>query len=618
MPNRQAIKDHHLELRLFNERLLLAALIMICSSGVLLARLAYLQLYHYEHFTTLSQNNRIRLVALPPPRGRLYDRHGAVLADNLPSYRLEIIPEQVSDLPRTLRELGGIVELSPLDLDRFERTRSRQAAFQGIPLRFNLNDGEVANFAVDQHRFPGVEIQARLRRYYPHGTLGVHAIGYVGRINVRDLKRLDQRNYQATTHTGKLGVERFHETTLHGEVGFERVEVNAAGRRIRILQRHPPQPGQDIALTLDLELQAIAERALAGHRGAAVAIDPRNGEVLALVSVPAHDPNAFVQGISRSAYQALRNDPGQPLFNRAVQGQYPPGSTIKPLIGLAGLEFGATWPGRTMYAGPYYQLPERDRKYRDWKPGGHGLVDLDKSIAQSCDVFFYDLAYRLGIDQMASFLQQFGIGQKSGLDVIGESPGLLPTRDWKQGTRGEPWYPGETLIAGIGQGYMLATPLQLASATATIAMRGQRFRPHLLHAKRADSKGEFEVIPPEPLRPVVVRDVAFWDFVTEGMVHAVHSPNGTAFHTVGKHLPYRMAGKTGTAQVFGLQEGEEYDSDEIARHLHDHALFIGFAPLHEPRIAVAVIVENGGSGSAVAAPVAREIIDFFMQGRLSI
>ena len=617
MAVRQAIKDHYLELKLFNERLLLAALGVIALSLLLLGRLAYLQLYDYDHYTTLSQNNRIRLVALPPARGRIYDRNGTILADNLPSYRLEVIPEQVKDLDATLTELAEVIDISELQLARFHKARQRQPDFQGIPLRFNLQAQEVARFAVDQHRFPGVEIQARLRRHYPHQSLGVHALGYVGRLNERDLQRLNARNYQGTTHTGKLGVERYYESILHGEVGFERVEVNAAGRRVRVLERQPPKPGQDIALTLDLKLQAVAERALAGRRGAVVALDPRTGEVLVLASMPAHDPNTFVQGISHKAYEQLRDDPAQPLFNRAVQGRYPPGSTIKPLVGLAGLEYGATWPGRTMYAGPYYKLPERSRKYRDWKPGGHGLVDLDKSIAQSCDVYFYDLAHRLGIDQMAAFLERFDLGRPTGLDVVGEAAGLLPTRAWKRGARGEPWYPGETLIAGIGQGYMLTTPLQLASVTATVAMEGERYRPHLLHGQRAADRAGFDGPRQTPLQAIELREAKFWDFVIEGMAHAVHAPNGTAFQTVGKHLPYRMAGKTGTSQVFGLDEGEEYNSSELARHLRDHALFIGFAPLHEPRIAIAVIVENGGSGSAVAAPVAREVIDFYLNGRLS-
>lgn len=612
MTGHRAIKDSGLERRLFKSRLVIIAALVGAGLLGLVGRLAYLQVYAYEHFATLSEDNRVRLVPLPPPRGLIYDRNGVLLARNLPQYRLELVPEEIDDLGATLEQLRGLVDIRPVDIERFRSAVQRQQPFQGAPLRFNLGEQELARIAVNRHRFPGVAIKAHLGRHYPLARHGAHAVGYVGRLSEGDLARLDRRHYQGTSHVGKLGVERHYERRLHGEAGLEQVEVNAQGRRLRVLEREPPVPGEDIVLTLDARLQLVAETALDGRPGAVVAMDPGNGEVLALASIPSFDPNPFVNGLAERDYRALRDDPARPLFNRALAGQYPPGSTIKPVMALAGLEHGVVEPDERMFAGPYYRLPNRSRKYRDWKAGGHGWVDLGKAITQSCDVFFYDLAYRLGIDRMAAFLGRFGLGERTGIDVGGEASGLVPTREWKRGAHGEPWYPGETVIAGIGQGYMLTTPLQLATVAATLATRGERYRPHLLHAVTGSAGGEFEVVQPEALPPVGLSQDGHWQQVIEPMVGVMHEPNGTAYWTAGRDAAYEMAGKTGTAQVFGLEEGEEYDAEAIQRRLRDHALFLAFAPAQDPRIAVAVIVEHGGGGGSVAAPVARAVMDYYL------
>jgi penicillin-binding protein 2 len=612
MANLHAIKDLHLEQRLFGNRVLIAGILVSLLLMLVLGRLVYLQIVNYKYFTTQSQNNRVRLVAVPPPRGLVYDRNGVILAENLPSYQLEITPEQVEDLDATLAGLSSVITLTENEIDRFGKALRRKRPFERIPLKFNLSDEDVARFAVSRHQFPGVDINARLTRYYPMGGTAVHALGYVGRIDERDLQRVDADNYNGTSHIGKLGIEREYEALLHGQVGYQREEVNAEGRTLTVLEREPPRPGFDIVLSLDAGLQRLAEKELAGYNGAVVAIDPRNGEVLALASMPTYDPNLFVNGISTRDYAELNTGRARPLFNRALKGQYPPGSTIKPLVGLAGLEYQVTWPGKEMYAGPFYMLPNDERKYRDWKPEGHGVVDLDVSITQSCDVYFYDLAYKLGIDRIHSFLYEFGLGQATGIDVPGEEDGLLPSREWKQRARRMPWFPGETLIVGIGQGYMLTTPMQMAEFTSILAMRGERMRPRLLKAVRDPASGEQTLMDPEPRGRVQVRDERLWRYVIEPMEHVMHQRNGTAYWTAGHDAPYRIAGKTGTAQVFGLGADEEYEEENIAQHLRDHSLFVGFAPADDPRIAVAVIAENGGSGSKVAAPIARRLMDFYL------
>ncbi len=611
---RATIKDHIRESRLFNERAAVALVIALLLIGVIIARLVYLQIISHEHFATLADENRINIVAIPPTRGLIYDRNGVLLAQNLPAFSLEITPEQTPDLEATIAGLRSLLDISDEEVRRFHRQARQNRPFNSIPLKFHLSEEEVARFAVNRHRFPGVDIEARLIRDYPLGPLAVHAVGYVGRINEEELKTLDAANYSATRFIGKTGVEKYYEDLLHGRVGYKHVETNALGRILREVSRTPPVPGADIYLSLDINLQVLAEQALGERRGAVVALDPRNGEILALVSMPGYDPNPFVTGIDPAAYQALQSSPDKPLFNRALRGQYPPGSIIKPFIGLAGLDYLLLAMGTTSFCPGWYSLPGDDHRYRDWKKEGHGRTDLEKAIVQSCDVYFYDLALSLGIDRIHDFLARFGFGQPTGIDLTGEAGGLLPSRAWKQARRHEPWYLGETLITGIGQGYTLATPLQLAVTTAVIAQRGERIRPHILYARRDPEEPALHALEPQALPPVELAMPRHWDQIIAAMEKAVHSIRGTAYR-IGRDAPYRIAGKTGTAQVFGIKQDEEYKEEEVAAHLRDHALFVAFSPVEEPRIAVAVIVENGGSGGATAAPIARQLIDYYLSSQ---
>jgi penicillin-binding protein 2 len=478
-------------------------------------------------------------------------------------------------------------------------------------LRFHLSDDEVARFAINRHRFPGVDIVAGLSRHYPHGPLAVHAVGYVGRIDERDLQRIDASDYSGTTHIGKVGIEKTYEEVLHGTVGYRQVETNAEGRILRTLVRTPPVPGENLYLTMDAELQSVAEQAFEGKAGAAIAIDPSNGDILAFVSQPTYDPNLFVNGIDTETYRALRDDAKQPLFNRALRGQYPPGSTLKPFVALGGLEQGITSEHADTYCPGFYRLPGKARKYRDWKRGGHGTVDLNIAIAQSCDVYFYDLALSMGIDRLHGFLALFGFGERTGIDITGELPGLMPSRQWKRAARNLPWFPGETLITGIGQGFVLTTPIQLASATATLSEYGRHFKPHIVASTQQYDDIELTPVPVEPLADTPVEDLHHWSSVIDAMREVVHGKRGTA-RKVGEGSKFEFAGKTGTAQVFGLKQEEKYEADKLAKELHDHSLFIAFAPIDKPRIAVAVVVEHGGSGSAVAAPIARIILDQYL------
>ena len=612
MASRITIKDYLFENRLFMQRSAQALIFAALLFAVLIGRLVQLQVLAHEHYITLSDDNRIKILSEPPNRGLIFDRNGVILADNLPSYRLEITPEQVhEDMDSVVDRLATLVNIRDIDRKRFDRLRNRTPAFKPVPLRFHLSDEEVARFAIDRHRFPGVEIVAGLSRHYPHGPMASHALGYVGRIDERDLLRIDGSDYSGTTHIGKVGIERTYEDQLHGTVGFRQVETNAEGRVLRTLIRTPPIPGDNLYLTLDLELQNTAEQAFEDRAGAAVAIDPDTGEILALVSKPTYDPNPFVNGIDTETYAALRDNDMQPLFNRALRGQYPPGSTIKPFVGLGGLEQGITSTHAHTFCPGYYQLPGKDRKYRDWKRSGHGTVDLTSSIAQSCDVYFYDLALSMGIDRLHAFLSQFGFGSRTELDISGELPGLMPSREWKRATRSLPWFPGETLITGIGQGFLLTTPVQLASATATLSKYGHRVKPHIVVSTQAYDDPELSPVTVETVVDMPIEDRHNWDAIIHAMREVVHGRRGTA-NKIGLGAKYEFAGKTGTAQVFGLKEEEKYDAEKLARKLHDHSLFIAFAPIDKPRIAVAVIVEHGGSGSAVAAPIARTILDHYL------
>ncbi|MBE2295134.1 MAG: penicillin-binding protein 2 [Phycisphaerales bacterium] len=602
-------KDNTAESELFFRRALVALFVVFLGFLGVASRLVYLQILNHERFTTLSENNRIRVQPLPPTRGFIFDRNGVLLADNLASYHLEITREQVSDLDETLAAIRQRIELSDVDIDRYRKLARRAPPYTGVPLRFRLTDEEIARLAVDLYRLPGVEIKADLTRRYPLGPLAVHVIGYVGRIDENELRRLDPGQYGGSTHIGKTGVERSYEDLLRGRTGWQQVETNADGRPLRVLSRTPPVPGQHIYLSIDVRLQAVAEKTLTGYNGAIVAIDPRNGEVLAMASQPTYDPNPFVNGIDFASYRVLNTSKDRPLLNRALRGIYPPGSTIKPLMALAGLEYGQVNRYSGVFCPGFYRLPGSSHKFRDWRRGGHGSVSMDRSIAQSCDVYFYNLAYNLGIDRVHEFLDLFQLGRQTGIDLSGEKSALLPSSEWKRRVHKRPWFAGDTVSAGIGQGYFLATPLQLAHATAIISQHGTAFKPRVLLATKDPGTQIKTPEAPRPLPPVTLKNPRFWDMVITGMIHVIEG--GTA-HSIGNGAKYRIAGKTGTAQVFTVGQNERYNAKRLARHLLDHALFVAFAPADDPRIAVAVIAENGGGGSKTAAPMARKVMDAYL------
>jgi penicillin-binding protein 2 len=607
------LKDNVRESRLFKSRVIFASAMVLVLATVLALRLGQLQVVEYSHFKTLSHDNRVKIVPVAPTRGLIFDRNGVVVAQNIPTFSLEVVPEAISDMDALLEGLREIIEISPEDETRFRTVLGTKSRFESVPVRTRLDEEEVARFAVNRHRFPGVDVQAYLSRDYPLGSLGVHALGYVGRINEAELQRVDTSNYRATRYIGKTGVEQSYEDSLHGTVGYQHVETNAQGRVIRVLGQQASVPGSNLYLSIDFSLQAAAEAALGDDNGAVVAIEPASGSVLAFASMPGFDPNLFVNGIDQKTYKELLNSPERPLFNRALHGQYPPGSTVKPFVGLAGLETGTEQADKSIFCPGFYRLEGRKHKYRDWKKWGHGNVELNKAIVESCDVFFYALAHAMGIQRMHDFLVGFGLGRQTGIDLIGESRGLMPSPEWKREDRALPWYPGETLIAGIGQGFTLATPLQLAFATATLGMRGLRLQPQVVQFLEDPQSRETWALSTPSANPFEQVDVEHWERVIAAMADVVHGPRGTA-RRIGAGVSYRMAGKTGTAQVFGIGQDEEYDAEKIDKKLQDHALFIAFAPVDEPRIAVAVLVENGGSGSKAAAPIARKVLDHYLLG----
>lgn len=620
------IKDHHRERRLFIGRVIFASVMGCLLLGIVVARLVQLQVINYEAFSAQSQGNRVRIEAVPPIRGLIFDRKGEVLAENLPAYQLELVPEQVPDVDDTLLRLSGLGLIEATDIARLKDLIASEPRFKPVTLRLQLSDEEIANFAIQRPRFPGVDFRPRLVRHYPNGPLVAHAVGYVGALSKNDLQRLDGSNYAGTAHTGKTGVEATFESDLHGDVGYRHIVSNALGRQISadsleladtLPSDEAPYPGDNVYLTLDLDLQRVATTALEGKRGAVVALDPWTGEILAMVSAPTFDPNLFAVGMSTAQFADLQEDPDRPLFNRAVRGAYPPGSTIKPMLALAALETGATNLTRKTFCRGYFTLPNSTHRYRDWKPEGHGAVDIHDALQQSCDVYFYEISVDVGIDRMHYYLDQFGLGQPTGIDINGEHSGLVPSEAWKQQAfRSSPsadqrWYNGETVIASIGQGYMLATPIQLAGAAGALATRGKRWQPHLVAATENPITGKRTLVTPKRLDDVRIDEDIYWDTVLGAMHDVMQSVRGTAY-AVGRNAPYTMAGKSGTAQVFSVAQEEEYDAEEVEERLRDHALFIAFAPFEDPRIAVAVVVENGSSGSRVAAPIARAIMDKYL------
>lgn len=609
---RTPIKDQEAESALFLRRTLLSYGLILLVFAVLLARFFELMVLRHDEYAARSERNRVKLQPLPPARGLILDRNGEILADNRLAYRLELVPERTPDLEATLDELAAVVAFDADERASFLELVAARRRFQSLPLKLRLSEDEVARFALERYRFPGVDVVPYLTRHYPQGELFAHAVGYVGRIDPADLGGLDARSYAGTTHVGKTGIERTYEAQLHGEVGYEKVETNAEGRVLRVLERTPPRAGKAVYLALDARLQRATAAAMAGQTGAAVAIDPANGEVLAFVSLPSFDANLFVNGISRADYRALLEAPGRPLFNRALQGGYEPGSTLKPFMALAGLELGVRSTDYTIVSTGEFRIPGQDIGFRDWRRGGHGRVDLVESLAQSVNSYYYQLALDLGIDRMHAYLSRFGFGAPTGVDLAGEAAGILPSRAWKRARFNQPWYPGETVIAGIGQGYNVATLLQLASAIAAIAADGRHYRPRLVHALRDSFDVPAQALAPVLKDPRLVREPAHLQLVQRGLEAVLHGPTGTA-RAIAAGAGYRMAGKTGTAQR--VSRRRDSDAPQALREgQRNQALFVGYAPADAPRIAIAVVVEQGGSGSQAAAPVARRIFDAWLDG----
>ncbi len=610
------LKNLDRELARFHGRLKVGAAFVALLAAALLARAFYLQIMQQEHYIERAESNRISLVPAAPHRGLILDRNGRILAENYSAYTLELTRAQTGNLDATLAEVGKLVEITPGQLRRFRRLLSESHEFETVPLKSKLTDEEVAILAAHRYRLPGVEVKARLFRNYQAGPGMAHVLGFIGRINDRDLKQLREtgreQNYRGSVHIGKTGLEQSYETLLHGRTGFDQMETDASGRAVRMLSRIPPVPGKDLRLHLDVELQAVAEHAFGDYLGGLVALDPNTGGVLALVSKPGFDPNLFVDGIDPETWKSLNESPERPMVNRVLRGIYPPGSTIKPLMALAGLELGVRKASDSIDDPGYFSLPNSRHRFRDWKAGGHGMVDLRKSISQSCDTYYYKLAVDMGIDRMHDYLAQFGLGEKTGIDLEGESSGLLPSREWKQRRWKQPWYPGETVIAGIGQGYHLTTPLQLAVATAMLANGGRRIEPRLVQAVRDPLAHTWQSIPGRERGRLAITPEHL-DVVREGMMDVLR-PGGTAAASAAG-ASYTSAGKTGTAQVVGIKQGARYDASRLARQHRDHALFIAYAPAENPTIVVAVMVENGGSGSGTAAPVARAVFDYYLTGK---
>jgi penicillin-binding protein 2 len=616
---RAELKNFQHEQYYFRLRLGFTAFVVLALFGVLAARFFYLQISQYNHYQTLAENNRISLVPIVPNRGLILDKKGVVLAHNFFVYTLEITPSKVDDLEATITEVGKLVEISALDRKRFNKLHEESRNFESVPIRTHLNEVEAASFAVNHYRFPGVEIKSRLFRHYPLGKLGAHMLGYIGRINDKDLTGLeksgDLSNYKGSDHVGKSGVEQFYEHYLHGTTGFQQVEIDADGRAVRVLSSTAPSPGDNIILSVDSKLQEIAETAFGEHRGALVAIDPKTGAVLAFVSQPTFDPNLFVDGIDVENWKSLNESLDKPLINRPIRGIYPPGSTFKPFVAMAGLENGKRLPPFSIQDAGYFALPNSTHHYRDWKPGGHGMVDMQRAITISCDTFFYGLALELGIDKLSTFVRHFGFGRKSDIDIQGEIEGLLPTPEWKMRRYKQPWYQGETVIVGIGQGYTLVTPMQLAQATAILANNGVAMKPHLVTQIQKAMTGETQTIP-EVVQDKVELTPENIAIVKRGMID-VTLPGGTAA-SVGANATYAIAAKTGTAQVIGIKQNEKYNASSIDERHRDHALFIAYAPADDPKIALAVIVENGGHGGSAGGPIARKVMDYYLLGKLPV
>ena len=609
----QNFRNYRQEKTLTQSRIIIAGLIVLLLAGVLMARLFYLQVLNHQLYQTKADDNRVMLVTEPPPRGLIYDRNGVVLADNRPIHSLTLTPERIKNLPQLRATLTSMIDVSSEEWDGFdERLKEYRRPYQSITLKTQLTDEEWARVSVNLYKLDGVQVEAKLTRYYPYGKdkAFAHSVGYVGRITTKDLARVDKRAYQGALFIGKTGVEGYYESTLFGQAGIKKVEVNARGRIMEELGRENPIPGKDIHLYMDARLQQYAYDSLGDFKGSVVAIDPNTGGILALVSKPGFDPNLFVMGISYKDYSVLRNSKDLPLFNRALRGGYPPASTIKPFMALAGLEYGfSSWTER-YFARGYYQINPGGRRYRDWKRGGHGWIDLQRAVIESVDTYFYQLANKMGITPIHDFLSRFGFGQTTLLDLDGASKGLLPSNQWKKAKYNEPWYPGDSVNVGIGQGFMVATPIQIATAVSAVAARGHYYYPRM--AQMIGNKAATFEDKAAGRHDIILKDQRNWEKIVTAMRKVITDPKGTGRRLQG--TDYAIAGKTGTGQVFSLQDGEEYEADKLAKKLHDHGLFIAFAPAQKPKIAIFAIFENGG-GAALPADLTKKLFDAYIDGK---
>jgi penicillin-binding protein 2 len=596
-PNKPfTLKNHRAENRMYLQRATIAFFIVIFLTIVIFARVGYLQIIQHEKYTLLSRHNQVRAVPLSPMRGIIYDRNGIIIAQNKPGFNLSIIPEQAGKLSELFPKLNHIIPITQEDIDNFLLRKKQARAFNPIPLKHQLSEEEVAKLSLNLHALPGVEISASLNRHYPYNDAFSHVLGYVGRISESELNTIDTKNYQATHFIGKVGIEKKYESELHGKIGFLNIEADSKGRMVRVLTQENPLAGKNLHLTLDSRLQVFSQELMSSHKGALVVLVPKTGEILTMISTPSFDPNLFVHGIPHQTYQALSQSKSQPLYNRVIRGQYPPGSTIKPIFGLAGLEEGYITPHYKINDPGWFTLPNQERRYRDWRPKGHGIVDLRKAITESCDIYFYELAHKMGIDKQNAWLDQFGYGKTTNLDIVGESAGVNPSKAWKQKARKQPWYPGETISSGIGQGYIVATPIQMATSVAIIANRGMRAQPHLV--KKLNPITQTQAV--KSARP------ENWQLIIEGMAGTVSDPKGTVYRTfIGSPQP--VAGKTGTVQLFKIKQNEKYHESKISEHLRDHHTFVAFSPIDTPEIALAIVLENE-TGHAL---IARQVIDYY-------
>lgn len=611
------IKDHTAEANLFARRSVIAVLAIFVMIAIVLTNLHYLQITRYEDYQTRSNGNRIKVLPVAPNRGLIYDRNGVLLAENRPVFSLEVIPEEIDDLTETLADLQTLLNIDDDEVAEFHKDLKRQRRFKPVTLRNRLSPEEVAIFSANQHLFPGVSVEARLARHYAFGSALTHVLGYVAKINKSDLQKLSEAgleaNYAATYDIGKLGIEKYHEELLHGQVGYQEVEVNSKGRIIRTLDFEPPIPGKDLVLNIDVNLQLEAQKAFDGSRGSVVAIDPRDGGVLALYSSPSYDPNLFVHGISSKDYNRLLKSKDRPLINRATQGQYPPASTVKPLLALEGLEENLITPETKIYDIGKYQLKNVERIWRDHVPWGHGWVNVTKAIEVSCDIFFYDLAYKLGIDRISDSMSEFGFGDYTGVDLHEEADGFMPSRGSVKAAFNRPWYIGDTINIGIGQSYWTTTPIQLTQAITTLVNKGNSVIPQILRGNMENNQLVLE--PVKERRPIVVKNEHNWDVVLDAMYGTVNRDHGTA-HKAFRHSRYVSAGKSGTAQLFTIGQDEKYDASKVKEEHRDNAMYVGYAPYDKPQIAITVVLENAGHGGSEAAPVAKKMMDYYFRDQV--